>query len=140
MPAATVIEIVPGLMRETRHDGRAMYYTIARTTHLVIDAYIDDNLKLLHEWPAEKPLYLYHDISAPEVSLTPYFRDRLTEVADVLAEGNVKGYSAVLLENSLLSNLFVVFGRMFSRRAKDTFTQMYFVQPDKAEAWLLSKL
>lgn len=102
-----------------------------------VDAYIQTLLDQLAEWPREAVLYGLYDISAPGVSLTPYFRSRLIEIADYLKATGKRTCSAIVVPNTLMFRIFTLFGDMFTNRTgDDIITQKMFLNQQAALNWL----
>jgi hypothetical protein len=92
----------------------------------------------MEEMDNERPDELFvslHDVSHPDMSLTPHMKERLSQIAERINVGKTQHRSAVILKNDLFGSLFSIFGNTFSRSAKNT-TQQYFTTREKGLAWL----
>ncbi|MCU0513216.1 MAG: hypothetical protein MUE40_11685 [Anaerolineae bacterium] len=134
MPERDLEHLTPAVIRERRYAGRWTLYTLHNAERPNIDAYINDALHGLADLPAGQTLYMLHDLSSPQVALTPYFRARLGEVADYLKAHHITGYSAVVLPDTLMNRIFAIFAGSFSRRAG--VEQRLFTRYDEAATWM----
>ena len=58
-------------------------------------------MQLMEEADNERPDELFitlHDVSHPEMSLTPYMKGRLSQIAERIKTGKTQHYSAVILK------------------------------------------
>lgn len=129
--------IVPHLTIEWLHGGQVLVYTMTSSEESVLDAYFQINFQLMDEAEATpQDLFLVaHDLSHPDVNLTPYFRKRLNEVAERIKQGTVQYRSAVILEENISGMVLKFFGNRFTKNAKNTI-QPFFTDRDKALAWV----
>lgn len=129
--------ITKGLTREWLNDGRIVVFTLENPSRDVVENYIRANLELMHEAEDSKQelVIVMHDISDPNMSLTPLLRDRLNDIAQKIKEGNVQYRSAVVMQKSAVGFIFSLFGNMFNRKAKNTI-QQFFTSREDALNWL----
>ncbi len=131
---------IAGLVQEILHDGQLVISTLSDSRRETIDAYIDSCNEILRAWKNPISINFLHDISHKDVALTPYFRSRLNEISGVIRELNMmeKVHSANLLQNSLMSRIFMLFGDTFSRSSG--VKQKFFVNRQQALDWLMSHI
>jgi hypothetical protein len=129
-------KITPKLSLQWLHQDQLVLYQVQDTTLATVDALIESQIAVIRAWPQAKPFRMVQDLSAPAVVLSPYFRQRLDEVADAFRERNLSGYSAVILPDSVVYRVYTTFGRMVSRRAGPGMKQAYFMDKQEALAWI----
>jgi hypothetical protein len=127
-----------GVTLEWFDEGEIAHFVLVNCRRETVDAYIDTNLLLLKHWDLSVDMRIFHDISHPDVSLTPYFRQRLNDIIPVINETGVHGVSAVLMSKGFLETVIAFFGNAFNRRTPN-FKQRYFTDRTKALAWLQSE-
>jgi hypothetical protein len=123
---------------EIINEGQYLLYTISKNDQLSIDVYIDDVMERLEAWE-QGNLYILHDMSADNVSLTPYFQRRLNEVAAYLRSSEKQGYSAVILPDTFASALISLFAQLFNRK-NGHFSQRIFTTLDKGKEWIAENM
>lgn len=131
-----VESITPHLTREWR-DSNLVVLTMNDVRRESVDAYIQTLRENLDNWHSTGTLYGVYDISAPNMSLTPYYRERLNEFADYLKATGKRTCSAIIVPNTLMFRIFALFGDIFTRRTgKEIITQKMFTSHDAAWRWI----
>src|SRR5690606_1382233 len=121
LPARTLVgsqPLAPAVRLEWQEDGRLAVFTLTDASRQSVDAYIDASLALLRGWPQNEIFYLLTDVTNRNVSLSPYFRERLKEVAVAIKEEQVRCVSAVVMANTFMATILVLFGNLFTRQAE----------------------
>jgi len=139
----TLIQITPNVAFHWLHNGVA-YEVIAESSQRKdVDAYIDANLAAINQWDKQQPFYSIQNISNANVSVTPYFKSRLDEVADVMKAQEIKGVSMIVMNNNFTGQLMKMLSRFFVSRVNNTVRQEWFTDITKAhealEAHLLER-
>jgi hypothetical protein len=129
-----------GFTQEITYDGQLVICILTDSKRETVDAYIDSCIELMKAWDSPKSLNFLHDISHQEVALTPYFRSRLNEIPGIMRELKPmdRFHAAALLQNSLLSRIFKMFGETFSRSSG--VKVRFFVNRQQALDWLTSHI
>jgi hypothetical protein len=116
-------------------DGCIAFFTLTASVKDALDIYIDVNIQIINNAKSGQWLLSMHDISHPNVTLNPYFRARLNEVAEMIRDDDKIHRSGIILANNIMGRVFSVFGNLFSSRAYNT-EQRYFNSRDRALSWL----
>lgn len=127
-----------GVFVEWLENGQIIAFTVLDSHQTTVDTYIQACFEYLDSLADDGTIFMLHDISDKNVGLTPYFRKRLEDIAKHIKEKALQGYSAVLLPDTMLSQIMVNFGRLFSRQSG--VQQVFFTKPDKARQWLRQAL
>lgn len=131
----TAESITPHLTREWR-ENNLVILTMTDVRRENVDAYINTLRENLDNWKSGV-LYGVYDISAPGMSLTPYYRERLNEFADYSKKAGKQTCSAIIVPNTLMFRIFALFGDLFTRRTgKEIITQKIFTSKDAAWRWI----
>jgi hypothetical protein len=133
---ATLTHISENVSFRWLYNGQAYEIITTSARREAIDAYIDTNLAVINQWDSTQPFYSFQDISHKDVSITPYFKARLNDVAVRMAEQGVEGISMVILNNGFSGNLMKLLSRFFVNRIDSAVTQIWFTDADKAYAEL----
>lgn len=132
----TAESITPHLTREWR-DTNLVVLTMNDVRRENVDAYVKTLRENLDNWNTGKVLYGVYDISAPGMSLTPYYRERLNEFADYSKATGKKTCSAIVVPNTLMFRIFGLFADVFARRTgKEIITQKIFTNREAAWRWI----
>ncbi|HRF95567.1 MAG TPA: hypothetical protein PLZ51_10245 [Aggregatilineales bacterium] len=124
-----------GVTLEWFDNGDMLSFVLTDCRRETVDFYINTNITLLNHWDLSTPMKILHDISHENVSLTPYFRQRLNEIIPIINQTGVHGTSAVVMSKGFLETVIAFFGNAFNRRTPN-FKQRYFTDHTKALAWL----
>jgi len=116
-------------------DKTTITFKMLDSTRLSVDTYINGNLEVLREWDKSQTLYTIQDIANPNVTLTPYLKQRLSEVTDFIKTHQIPVRSAIVMENNFTGQVMQAFGRLFTINAK-YLTQVYFTDMSKAQEWI----
>lgn len=100
-------EIIPGLSCEWLYDRRVVVYTLKSASREVVDAWVTTGRQTAQEWPSNLPYLALHDISAPNLSLTPYARQQSREALKDLVFDRAR--SAVVMPKTIFGNLIRLF-------------------------------
>lgn len=125
---------------EWLHDGKVFMHTMTDSKRHSVDEYIESNLNLIRNWDNNRPFLAIQNISADGVTLTPYLRGRVGEIAIALRERQLTGYSAIILPNNIMMRVFSFFGRIVASGAGPFFEQQYFMSLEAGQEWIEQKL
>jgi hypothetical protein len=130
-------QVNKGCTLERRHDGQMVIFTISDVRPETLESYLTKGEQVVHDHPRDRPLYMLNDCSHPNVSLTPYFRERLNNMIEFLKRENKTMYHAIVPPNTLFFRIFVLFMNMYSQRVRDVnMTQRAFANRTEALKWL----
>ena len=135
-----MIQISENVTFRWLHDGQAYETATHGSKRDDIDAYINANLAAVQQWNPEQPFYSFQDISHKDVSITPYFKARLENVAEAMKERGVSGISMVILNNGLSGQLLKILSRFFVNSVDSAVTQIWFTDIQKASAELENRI
>ena len=136
----TLTQISENVTFKWLHDGQAYETATTGAKREDIDAYINANLAAIQEWDVAQPFYSVQNISHKDVSITPYFKARLADVAKTMEERGVKGYSMIVLNNGFSGNLLKLLSRFFVSRVNSSVTQIWFTDYEKAHTELQERM
>ena len=111
-------QLSPNVSFRWLHDGKTFETRITSSTRADIDIYAEANIAALRMWDKSAKFYSLQDVSDKNVTITPYFRSRLEEVAGVIKEVGLEGDSVIVLSNSITGRIVQVYGRIFARKAE----------------------
>lgn len=130
---------IEGLTIERLKAESITIYSLHNSKRNTVDAYIDNNLKMLSEAPDGTTIYSLHDLSGGNVPLTPYLRNRLNEVTSYINSSSNPVRTAIVMENDFMGQVMQSFGRIFNMRSRNL-VQRYFVNRDDALSWLREQM
>ena len=134
-------QINKGCTLERRHHGQMVIFTITDARHETLESYLAKGEQVVHDHPSDRPLYMLNDCSHPNVSLTPYFRERLNNMVEFLKREDKTMYLAIVPPNTLFFRIFVLFMNMYGQRVRDVkMTQRAFANRTEALQWLEGNL
>lgn len=135
----TIEHLAPGVTREWRFDRRLVIYTLSQDDRYNIHTYIKSNIDMLLQWPRYQPVLVMHTLSGPEVSVTPYFRRRMSEIVDVIRHNRLSGRGAIVVQDNFFQRLMSLLGKRLLNET-GTFQHCFFTQRDAARQWLEAAL
>ncbi len=130
-----VEQLSPGLTREWLCDRRIVVYTVTDVRRESVDAWVDTFKTDTMNWPANQPMLVIHDFTAPGAVASPYARARAQEIVEVCPE--VKGRAALVLSPSVFNSLIHLF--LNRQNASTPRVRKTFMSREQALAWLLSE-
>jgi hypothetical protein len=130
------VKLADGLTMEWLDEGRILVLTLEYVTRTAVDTYVEACKRLLKDPKIiENPVCVVQDISAHNVSLTPYFRKSLDEISDFIQHKHIHGYSAVVLRRGFMERIMRYFGNNLQRKTP-SFPSHYFFDRSEAIDWL----
>lgn len=130
--------LTAGLMREVLDDGKIIIFTLTDMTRDTVDAWVDGCIDAMRKCSEEKrPLLIVQDLSDPNISQTPYSKQRGAETTD--AYPDVFGRIAFILPETVLADPIRKFMRSQPNQSRN---RDAFHTREEALAWLreLSRL
>lgn len=121
--------------REWVYDRKIVVFSVENTSRDTADAWANGIKEILATWPKEKPYLAIYDVSKI-MSLTPYARKRTEDVAVFASEQNLHGYTAIVLQNNILSTILKLFVQRDLTRKNAGFERRIFLKREEAIEWL----
>jgi hypothetical protein len=119
------------------YDERILMFTLNNMHREVIDRWAQEATDWLRNCPDEIPFLTLVDLSAPNMTATPYLRERSSEMIRVRPEK--AGRTAIVLPYSIttraMQGLFILINRLNQHRRRKIF-----LKRDEAIAWLAETL
>lgn len=134
-----VIQLGDHVTLEWLDEGRIAVFVMKNSTRSAVDAYIDGNLDVIRNWDDSKLFCVMTDASSPDVAVTPYLRERLNEVSDLIKTRELRGFSALVMQRGFMTSIIRLAGNTFLRRA-GKLHQRYFLNREQALEWLRKSL
>jgi hypothetical protein len=125
----TAKAFTPNVTFRWMYGGRAFEVAISSGARQDIDTYCDVNLAALQKWDASQPYLSLQDVSGEQVTLTPYFRERLQAIIALIKGSGLTGHSVIVLSNSVKGRALQIYGQTGS--LKSTIEQHWVVGYDK---------
>lgn len=133
----SVEQIYPGISRFWMHQGQIVCYTVTSISRPAIDAWKASTLELIHAWPLEQPYLSIHDFS--EATLTPYVRQRSSELSVAFPEG-LHGRSAAIIPRTFINHLMRMWVTINLARNNERIQRDVFFRIEEATEWLKKAL
>ncbi|MFP4323685.1 MAG: hypothetical protein ACLFTK_14625 [Anaerolineales bacterium] len=114
--------------------GRIFQTTLHSMAPESIDTYIATNLQLTENWDSRYPMLILNDLSAPTITMTPYFRNELKRIARTAQEAPMDTHAAIVLQNGIVHQMMKLFALTFGRLSDSK--QQFFTDYDDAVASL----
>lgn len=124
-------QLLPGLMRDTRHDGRILIYTLTNMAQPVIDAWFEDYQQ--HLLRAKDVMLMACDLSDKSLTLTPYIRTRTIQLTQLRPE--LQGRVAVIVARNLTGQLLKTFMWLLNSTRGNRQRRVFFTQAEAVQ-WL----
>ena len=131
-----VEQLTPHLTRELVDNGRIVIFTITEMTRTTVDAWIEGCLAYMRDCVTkEYPMLVLQDLSDPNVTQTPYSKERGAEATTAMPE--LSGRTAFVLPKTAaaLRIQFFIRGQSNHHRQREAFFDR-----DSALAWLREAL
>lgn len=122
-------ELMPGLTRESFHDGRIAVWSATTSTKEVIQAWFDYSRQEMQDWPAEHQYLALLDMS--RVILTPFGREKAAELTEVRPD--LGGRVAIVISASSIGHLTRLF---VNRSLNKNRERRVFYSREEAIQWL----
>lgn len=126
--------VAPQVYLHFSADGQVAVITIEANTKAALDGYEDTVQTLLRMWRLGEPLRLMHILTHPQVTLTPFARDRITETWAHLNRTTRLGRSAIVLDGVNTRWLAAV-AQNAIRGANNVQQRIFFTQSE-ADTWV----
>lgn len=98
-------KIVSGLLFQWHHGRRAYRICLKNSHHSTLDAYFEANILAIRGWSRDQPWISFHDISAPDVIITPFMRGQLEAFFNLVVEQGLSGHIVFLVANSFQGSI-----------------------------------
>ena len=131
------ITLVDGLEIEWLDDGKIILFNLKSPTRDLVEAYFQArhlHMDLANETP-NIPVLMINDLSSNEMSLTPFLRSRMNELAKRIRSESVHYYSAMVMPKSISGQVFKLAGNVLSRTVRDSVLK-FFTDRDQGIHWL----
>ena len=123
--------ITPHVVLDRYFRGRLVAFTVTDAKQLTIDAWANTVGREMRNWPTHQPYLALHDLSSPQIVVTPYARARAQELYAIRPE--LQGRIAVVLPQTFAAQLIQLFVK--NQRQGNLVTEM-FLDRQEALAWL----
>lgn len=100
-----------------------------------IDAWANELLRLMENWPEGKPFLSLQDQSDDSMTVTPYMRQRASEVDAASKKLAHNGKLAMVLPRSITSHIVRLVAEGFGRSNRSV-KRRFFMNTEEALAWL----
>ncbi len=130
--------IIQGLTREWLFERQIVVYTLTSASRDAVDAWIDTGFATMKSWPADRPYLAIHDVSSPNLTMTPYARQRAREIAKQLPPHLTR--SAAIVRKDMFGQAIRLFIKLDMLRVHPTLERKVFFTREAAVAWLKEKL
>lgn len=127
------------LNREWHLDRQIVVYKLFACTRDAIDAWIECARETLDAWEDEKPYLAMHDISHPDVTLTPYARKRTREEVARLPERK-NWRSATVTRRDVTGTVMKMYVMVEFYRTHPVLERQIFFNREDAFKWLTELL
>ena len=128
--------VAPGVTFEWTHEGRIVLFRLTTIARDSLDAYAEHYIRAVGDASATQPFLAMVDFSHDEMSFTPYLRQKINEM-EAAVPGDVPGKLALLMENTMRSQVFRLIMRAFEApRMKKQFQRQIFLNEADAIKWL----
>ena len=127
-----------GVTFEWIEGGRIAVFTMKDSTRASVDTFINVNIALAEQHRG-KTIYIFNDAASPHISLTPYLRQKVTNLAGTLEALGITATMATLVEPGFFSTIAKIFGSILSKSTPHI-TQNFFNDRDEALDWLKAQL
>lgn len=132
-------QVTTSLTVEIQDDPPLTIYRLKDTQPATVDTYIDYDLKRLESWDKRKVFFVIHDVSHPDVTMSPYLRSKLNKVMEYIKHNHIHVRSALLLSRGFAGSVLETFGNLLNMRAK-YMVQRYFTDEADAHAWIEAEM
>jgi len=131
-------EIAPGFTREWHCDRQIIVYVPTSATRQMVDWWLDTAIQTALDWEGGKPYLAMHDLSHPDVVLTPYARQRTREAVRKLPDYLAR--SATVVTPSVMGHIMKLFVAFDMRKDHPSLERKVFFARRTAFRWLMEKL
>lgn len=132
--APQIEQLGHGATCEWLFDRQIVVMTATDSTRGTVDAWVNKCIDVANTWPANRPFCTMVDASGPNLSRTPYMRERLKDLRAVRTD--LKWYTAMVAPKSYLMQL-MSYGLRVMQSNRET---RIFFEREEAIKWLKSKL
>lgn len=136
LPHPEIEQLGYGVTRELPYNGQIAVYTVEKLSRDAIDAWADDRKEMIDHHPLNETMRTIHIIDDASGFISPYASARIRE--SVYYAANVKGYTAVVVNESLTARLVEILLRKLAGVIR-TWKFRFFHTRQEAEQWLLAQ-
>ncbi|MBC7870944.1 MAG: hypothetical protein H7Y09_08905 [Chitinophagaceae bacterium] len=139
MQTEDIIEVAPGIHYQWLENYQIITFKMANNDKKAIDAYINANMDILNSWPKDRP-YLTLQEGVEGFLMTPYLRQRSTEVIQIMNEHGLEGRIAAVTPSTLVAYVLQFLMRGTFHVHLNKVTTHLFTNREDAIAWLKEAL